>query len=101
MQHRIFSRLLAIPLAGVLTWLVLFGCSDQAPESERSTPIVVITDMEPDDRVALHLLVALFPDRGYRIYVEASADSLIELVESFDKTVFEETFTDSFEALQE
>ena len=26
-------------------------------------PLVVITDMEPDDRIALHLVAALFPDR--------------------------------------
>ncbi len=42
---------------------VLQSCGDQKPEFQNTSPIVVITDMEPDDRIALHLLVALFPER--------------------------------------
>ena len=33
------------------------------PGDDSLTPIVVITDMEPDDRLALHLLVAMYPER--------------------------------------
>ena len=36
---------------------------DAAPDYAIAHPIVVITDMEPDDRIALHVVAALYPDR--------------------------------------
>ena len=40
------------------------------------------------------------PGKGYRVFVEPSSDSRIELVEVFDEAVFREVFVDAFEALQ-
>ncbi len=40
-----------------------YGLEVDAPDAAKSGPIVVITDMEPDDRIALHLVAALFPNR--------------------------------------
>lgn len=63
MPHKKLSHLLALTITGLFGLFLLPGCSDQVPESGGTAPIVVITDMEPDDRIALHLLAALFPER--------------------------------------
>ena len=57
------ADLFALTITGLFGLFVFSGCGDQVPEPESKVPIVVITDMEPDDRIALHLLVALFPER--------------------------------------
>ncbi len=54
---------LAQTIVGVLAILVLSSCNNAAPVVGDTTPIVIITDMEPDDRIALHLLISLFPER--------------------------------------
>ena len=57
------AELFALTIAGFFGLFAFSGCGDQVAEPESKIPIVVITDMEPDDRIALHLLVALFPER--------------------------------------
>jgi hypothetical protein len=39
------------------------------------------------------------PGKGYRVFLEPSADSRIELVEDFDEAVFREVFANAFKAL--
>jgi hypothetical protein len=39
------------------------GSRADEPDPVDFVPLVVIADMEPDDRIALHLVAALFPDR--------------------------------------
>ena len=55
--------LVSLMIAALLGLFALQGCSDEISEFQDTSPIVVITDMEPDDRIALHLLVALYPER--------------------------------------
>lgn len=63
MPRRQSPRLFALMFTGLVSLFILPGCGHPEPDAEPTTPIVVITDMEPDDRIALHLLVALFPKR--------------------------------------
>jgi hypothetical protein len=56
-------NLSALTITGLFCFFVISGCGDKAAEPENSAPVVVITDMEPDDRIALHLVIALFPKR--------------------------------------
>lgn len=61
MLRRQFPRLSVLTFAALVGLSVLPACGDSAPG--HALPVVVITDMEPDDRIALHLLVALYPER--------------------------------------
>jgi len=63
MLRRRYPRLLLLTFTGLFGLFAASECGDRAPEFEHPAPVVVITDMEPDDRLALHLLVARFPER--------------------------------------
>jgi inosine-uridine nucleoside N-ribohydrolase len=72
---KILSRRISIatPCLASVRWMCLLlitatclmtSYSSRGDEAEfEFVPLVVITDMEPDDRIALHLAAALFPDR--------------------------------------
>jgi hypothetical protein len=56
-------RLVALTALVAVALRSAYALEVDAPYAANAGPIVVITDMEPDDRIALHLVAALFPDR--------------------------------------
>jgi hypothetical protein len=58
-----FAERLFLVLLGMIAVSISPGFCAPDSESEDTGPIVVITDMEPDDRIALHLIGVMFPER--------------------------------------